>query len=44
MSENAERPANPGRGTGEKERPTTLSVLIPAAERIRRGGRPRRAC
>ena len=30
MSENAERPARSGRGTGEKERPTASSVLIPA--------------
>ena len=28
MSENAERPARSGRGTGEKERPTASSVLI----------------
>ena len=26
MSENADRPARSGRGTGEKERPTTSSV------------------
>ena len=43
MSENAERPARSGRGSGEKERPTATSMLIPAAERVRRSGRPSRA-
>ena len=42
MSKNAERPARSGRETGEKERPTSLSVLIPAMERTRRSGRPQR--
>ena len=44
MSENAERPARSGRGTGEKERPTASSVLFPAAERARRSGRPHPSC
>ena len=42
MSENAEQPARSGRGTGEKERPTITSVLIPAAKRFKRIGRIRR--
>ena len=32
MSENAERPARSGRESGEKERPTASSALIPAAD------------
>ena len=34
----------PGRGSGQKERPTTSSVLFPDADRVRRSGRPHRAC
>ena len=34
MSENAERPARSGRGTGEKERPTASSVLTPAYKEV----------
>ena len=36
MSENAERRARSGRGSGQKERPILSSVLTPAADR---GGR-----
>ena len=34
---------DPGRGTGQEERPTTSSLLIPAAEQDRRSDRPPRA-